>query len=122
MAHAELTSDEERQPKYVEERPPSRVWHVLGRFVPLLFLGAAFLAFGLSPLPPHDHGYSLGFVFVWIAGILLVGAVVGMLFTKCPICNKTTWVFCVQEPDVVRLPYRNGHPYGRDLARWNEKD
>lgn len=104
-------------PEAEPEEPPWRGWHVIGRFLPLIFLGTALLVFGLSPAAPHTGRLGLGIIFDWVGCVLWVSALVGMVFTKCPICYRTTWVFCSQEPDVVRLPYGNAHNYGRDLAR-----
>ena len=108
------------EPEYLDERPPWRGWHVIGRFLPMGFLATLFIVYGLSPAAPHEGALRLGIIFVWLGAVLWLGAIVGMLFTKCPICYRTNWVFCAQEPDVVRLPYHNGHRYGRDLARWEE--
>jgi len=87
----------------------------------MVFLGTVFIVYGLSPIAPHEGALKLGIIFVWLGAVLWLGAVIGMLFTKCPICYQTNWIFCSQEPDVVRLPYHNGRTYGRDLARLDEK-
>jgi len=96
--------------------PVWRGWHVLGRFLPMICLGAIFVIYGLSPAAPHIDGLRWGLIFVWIGGILLLGALAGMLFTKCPVCYKTNWVFCAQEPDVVTQRDRYGRYYSRDLS------
>ena len=97
--------------------PLWRGWHVIGRFLPMLFLGAVLVIFGLSPEAPHNDGLHYGIIFVWAGGILLLGALIGMIFTKCPICYQTNWVYCVQEPDVVRIhDHCEGDYYARDLA------
>jgi hypothetical protein len=94
-----------------------RGWHVIGRFLPMIFLGSIFIIVGVSPLAPHHGGMSFGIIFVWVGGILWIGAVIGMLFTKCPICYRTNWVYCVQERDVVRIHnHGEGDYYARDLA------
>jgi len=100
-----------------EVQPLWRGWHVIGRFLPMVFLGCIFVIYGVSPEAPRRGVIHLGPIFVWIGGILLVGAVIGMLFTKCPICYQSNWIFCVQERDVVRIhDHGAGDYYARDLA------
>jgi hypothetical protein len=102
-----------------EEAPPIwRGWHVVGRFLPMIFLGALFLLFGLSPWSPHYGPFHWGIIFAWIGAILIIGAVLGTLFTKCPICYQSNWIWCMQERDVVRMRDRHQHEdyYVRDLA------
>ena len=43
-------------------------------------------------------------------------SILGILFTKCPTCYQSHWIYCVQEPDVKRQRDRWGHYYSRDLA------
>ena len=97
-----------------EPEGPWRGWHVIARFLPMIFLALAFLVIGAANLAPHNSRESLSPVFVWIGGILFVGAILGMLFTKCPDCYRTHWVVCVQEPDVVAEPRHRS--YHRDLS------
>jgi hypothetical protein len=99
-----------------EARPPWRGWHVIGRFLPMIALGLIFVVYGLSPVAPHKGALRYGEIFVWVGGILLIGAVLGMLFTKCPTCYQTKWIYCAQEPDIVRQRDRHGSYYERDLA------
>ncbi len=83
----------------------------------MLVLGSIFLIYGVSPLAPRDHGLNFGLLFDWLGAVLIVGAFLGMLFTKCPACNRTNWVVCVQEPDVVRRQdHEGGDYYSRELA------
>lgn len=101
-----------------EESPPIwRGWHVIARFLPMIFLGSLFLIFGLSPLSPRIGTFHWGIIFAWIGAILLLGAFLGIVFTKCPICYQSNWIWCMQERDVVRMRDR-GHEdyYVRDLA------
>jgi hypothetical protein len=98
-----------------------RGWHVIGRFLPMTFLGLLFVLYGLSPVAPHEQGYNIGIIFVLVGLILMVGSVVGMLFTKCPTCYHSNWIYCVQEPDVKRQRDRWGHYYARDLADGEKK-
>ncbi len=95
---------------------PWRGWHVITRFLPMLFLGAIFVIFGVSPEAPHHGAINYGIIFVWVGAILLIGAVIGMIFTKCPVCYQTNWIYCAQEPDVVRMRDQYGSYYARDLA------
>ncbi len=88
--------------------------HVLVRFLPMMLLGVIFLVLGLSPAAPHFGALTFGFIFVWIGVILIVGAVLGMLFTRCPLDYQTHWVVCLREPDV--LPAEVGPGYYRDLS------
>ena len=96
-----------------EEAPhqPWRGWHVIGRFLPMVFLGFLFLLIGVL-VPALHRGHAYGVLFLWIGAILIVAAILGMLFTKCPVCYRTHWVVCMQEPDVRRR--RTGH-YHREL-------
>jgi hypothetical protein len=97
-----------------EAEGPWRGWHVIARFLPMIVLALAFVVIGAANLAPHNSRESLSPVFVWIGGILFVGAILGMLFTKCPDCYRTHWVVCVQEPDVVAEPRHQS--YHRDLS------
>jgi hypothetical protein len=100
-----------------ETAPLWRGWHVIGRFLPMIFLGSVLIIFGVSPEAPHHGALKLGIVFVYVGVILWIGALVGMLFTKCPVCFQTNWVYCVQERDVVRIhDHGSGDFYVRDLA------
>lgn len=105
-------------PEDVEAPAPLwRGWHVIGRFLPMVFLGSIFVIFGVSPVAPHADHIKFGLVFVWVGAILLLGAIFGMLFTKCPICYQTNWIYCLQERDVVRIHNHGvGDYYARDLT------
>ncbi len=95
--------------------------HVVARFLPMIVLGLILVIYGLSPIAPHVRGLNFGLLFIWVGGVLLVGAVLGMLFTKCPVCYRTNWVVCVQEPDVVRRRDSEGADYySRELATVEE--
>ena len=98
----------------LEQRPRWRGWHVMARFLPMIVLGMVFLLIGATNAAPHNARESFAPLFLWIGAILLVGSVLGMLFTKCPICTRTHWIVCVQEPDVVREPRRRS--YHRELS------
>ncbi|HTT16293.1 MAG TPA: hypothetical protein VMH49_02885 [Thermoplasmata archaeon] len=104
-----------------DRRPPWRGWHVIGRFVPMVFLGFLFIIFGLSPYAPHRGPEALGILFVWVGVIMIGAAVVGMVFTKCPVCYSTHWVVCLQEPDVHRSRRDHGYGYYRELSTTDEK-
>ncbi len=67
----------------------------------MLVLGFVFLILGLSPAAPRIGYVTTGILFVWMGAVLLVGAFLGILFTKCPHCYRTTWVICLHEKDVV---------------------
>lgn len=102
-----------------EDPAPSwRGWHVIARFLPMLFLGMVFIIFGLSPASPHFGLFHWGIIFAWIGAILLLGAILGMMFTKCPICYQSNWIWCVQERDVVKMRDQREADdyYVRDLA------
>ncbi len=95
-----------------EPRRPWKGWHVVGRFLPMVVLGAVFIVLGIALRAPR-HGTSFGILFIWVGGILVVAAVLGMMFTRCPLDYETRWVACAQEPDVVR---RRGGGYHRRLS------
>jgi len=78
----------------------------------MVFLGFLFLLIGVL-VPALHRGHAYGVLFLWIGAILIVAAILGMLFTKCPVCYRTHWVVCMQEPDVRRR--RTGH-YHRELS------
>jgi len=97
-----------------------RGWHVIGRFLPMVFLGLLFMLIGA--LDPALHkGHAFGVLFLWVGVILIVAAVLGMLFTKCPVCYSTHWVVCVQEPDVRRRQYHGHERYVRELSAPEEE-
>ncbi len=98
---------------------PWRGWHVIGRFLPMVVLGTVFIVLGITLRAPH-HGVSFGILFVWVGGILVVAAVLGMMFTRCPLDYQTRWIVCAQEPDVVRLP--RGRGYQRRLSSHREDE
>lgn len=93
----------EAEPEEPERAPRRhwRGWHVIGRFLPMVVLGLIFIVIGVSTEAPHHGAVSYGVLFIWIGGILIVAAMLGMMFTKCPICYSSHWIACVQEPDVV---------------------
>jgi hypothetical protein len=91
-----------------------RGWHVIARFLPMLLLGVIFLIIGFLPTAPHIGAVKFGVLFLWVGGVLIVGAVLGMLFTKCPTCNRTVWIACLQERDVQHDRHRD--EFYRDLA------
>ncbi len=101
--------------------PPWRGWHVIGRFLPMLVLGGLFVLLGSSALAPTHDGESFGLVFVWVGVVLIAGAVLGMIFTKCPHCYRTRWVVCLHERDVLHTPgeedgyYRELSPMENEL-------
>jgi hypothetical protein len=97
-----------------EDRRTWRGWHVIGRFLPMVVLGVIFIILGLGPGAPHRGSESFGVIFVWIGAIMIGASVLGMFFTKCPVCYSTHWVVCVQEPDVVAEPHHRS--YHRDLS------
>jgi len=86
-----------------EEVPhrPWRGWHIVGRFLPMVVLGLIFVFIGISALAPRHGIESYGIIFIWVGAVLIIAAILGMLFTKCPLDYQTQWVACVQEPDVV---------------------
>jgi hypothetical protein len=99
---------------------PGRAAHVFVHYLPMIVLGLIFLILGLSPAAPHIGYLPLGNLFVLLGAILLVGAILGMAFTRCPTCFVRWRVMCFHEPDVfwdnqVEDYYRdlvpeNGHP------------
>jgi len=101
-----------------EASPPVwRGWHVIGRFLPMVFLGCILMLYGVSPEAPHRDGVHFGIIFILAGSILLIGAALGMLFTRCPVCYQSNWIFCVQERDVVKVhDHGFGDYYARDLA------
>lgn len=93
---------------------PGRMGHVVMRFFPMLLLGVIMLVVGLSPRAPHIGIIALGNLFVLLGIVLIVGATLGILFTKCPDCfANSTRQICLNEPD-VRTDPDTGDVY-RDL-------
>lgn len=78
---------------------PGRAAHVIVRFLPMILLGLLFLVVGLST-SPHYGRIPLGSLFAFIGAILVVGAILGMLFTRCPQDYVRWRVMCFHEPDV----------------------
>ncbi len=104
--------------EYDEDRRPWRGWHRIARFLPMVFLGGLFVFLGLGPLAGRGGRIDYGILFVWVGVVLILAAVVGMVFTRCPDCYQTRWVFCVQEPDVHPVPSEQG--YYRELSTTEE--
>jgi hypothetical protein len=91
-----------------------RMSHVVMRFFPMLLLGVVLLVIGLSPRAPHIGIIALGNLFALLGLVLIVGATLGILFTKCPTCYAaSTRSICRNEPDVRQDP-ETGDLY-RDL-------
>jgi len=83
---------------------PGRAAHVLVHYLPMVVLGLIFLVLGLSPYAPHIGVLPLGNLFIFLGVILLVGAMLGMAFTRCP-ADFVRWrVMCFHEPDVYWDP------------------
>ncbi|HTP56467.1 MAG TPA: hypothetical protein VML53_07420 [Thermoplasmata archaeon] len=62
---------------------PGRATHVLMHYLPMIVLGFVFLIVGFSPTTPRIGVIPLGNLFLLLGVIMLVGAVLGMLFTRC---------------------------------------
>jgi hypothetical protein len=90
----------------VEHGPAAgRMSHVVMRFFPMLLLGVIFLVIGLAPNGPHIGIIRLGNLFALLGVVLIIGATLGILFTKCPTCYAaSTRSICRNEPDVRRDP------------------
>lgn len=97
-----------------EYRSAWRGWHVIARFLPMIALGMVFIVIGISPRAPHLGPIHYGPLFFWLGVVLVAAAIVGMLFTKCPNCYRSSWVMCYLERDV--LPDHGVTEYYRDLA------
>ena len=98
---------------------PSRMGHVVIRFFPMLLLGFIFLVVGLAPgRAPHIGIIQLGNLLALLGFILIVGATIGILFTKCPDCYQSWRLMCLNEPDVRSDPETGD--YYRDLLADDE--
>lgn len=78
----------------------------------MTFLGFLFLFIGLA-IAPHIGRVPLSPLFIILGIILLIGALLGMLFTRCPKDYVSWRVMCVREPD-VRAAREGG--YYRELV------
>ena len=92
---------------------PGRATHVLIHYLPMIILGVIFLIVGLSPSQPHLGIVPLGNLFLLLGVILLIGAILGMLFTRCEKDYITWRIICYREPDVVSDPHGG---YYRELV------
>jgi hypothetical protein len=83
---------------------PGRVTHVLVSYLPMIVLGIILLVVGLSSAAPHFGRISLGNLFQLIGVLMLVGAILGMAFTRCEKDFVRWRVLCFHEPDVTHHP------------------
>lgn len=83
---------------FVTTPAPGRARHIFMHYLPMLVLGLIFLVVGLTR--PHIGRVPLELLFVLLGLIMLIGAVLGMLFTTCPQDYVTWRVMCFREPDV----------------------
>ena len=88
----------------VTQSAPGRAAHVLMHYLPMIVLGIILLVVGFSPTAPHIGVVPLGNMFVLLGIIMLVGAVLGMLFTRCEKDYVRWRVMCFHEPDVRDHP------------------
>ncbi|HTW55913.1 MAG TPA: hypothetical protein VMG36_05650 [Thermoplasmata archaeon] len=79
---------------------PGRAAHVLVRFLPMVLLGLLFLVIGLTT-SPHYGIIPVGSLFAFIGAILIIGAILGMVFTRCELDYVRWRVMCFHEPDVM---------------------
>jgi len=80
---------------------PWRGWHVIVRFLPMAVLGIVFIVLGATGhFQPHTTQGFLDTLFLMVGGLLIFFAFLGMMFTKCPICYRSYWIVCLQEPDM----------------------
>ena len=96
---------------WVRKSAEGRFTHVLRHYLPMVALGVIFLV--LAHTDPHAGRVPLGFLFGLLAAIMLVGALLGALFTHCPDDFVTYRVICYREPDVQPDPLGD---YYRDLV------
>jgi hypothetical protein len=96
----EDSSEVLRSAMMVTSSAPHRVRHVMAHYLPMIVLGIIFLVIGLAPSAPHIGLIPLGDLFLILGVIMLVGAVLGMLFTRCEKDYVTWRVMCFNEPDV----------------------
>lgn len=93
---------------------PGRAVHVFMHYLPMVVLGIILLVIGLSPFAPHVGVIPLGNLLILLGVVLLVGAILGMAFTRCPTCFVRWRVMCFHEPDVYWDPEVDD--YYRDLV------
>jgi amino acid transporter len=78
-----------------------RGWHTIVRFVPMVALGVLFLVIAsLGHFAPHTSQGFIDALFVLSGVLLIVFAFIGMAFTRCPTCSRSTWIVCLQESDM----------------------
>jgi hypothetical protein len=95
-----------------------RGWHVVARFLPMIFLGLILIVIGGSTAAHETATHNVraepyGILLLWVGIVLVICAFLGMVFTKCPVCYRTHWIVCVQEPDVVHTAPEE---YRRELS------
>jgi hypothetical protein len=83
---------------------PGRATHVFLHYLPMIVLGIIFLVVGFSPSAPHIGIVPLANLFLLLGVIMLVGAILGMLFTRCEKDYVTWRILCYREPDVFADP------------------
>jgi len=83
---------------------PGRATHVLLHYLPMIVLGIIFLVVGFSPSAPHIGIVPLSNLFLLLGVVMLVGAILGMLFTRCEKDYITWRILCYREPDVFPDP------------------
>ncbi|MGP8077968.1 MAG: hypothetical protein ACLQD8_03005 [Thermoplasmata archaeon] len=88
----------------VETSAPGRVRHVLIHYLPMIFLGFIFLIVGLDPKGPRIGVVPLGNMFLLLGVVMLVGAVLGMLFTRCEQDYVRWRILCFRAADVRADP------------------
>lgn len=84
---------------FVTSPAPGRVRHVFFHYFPMIFLGLIFFLIGFA-VRPHIGKAPLSILFIILGLVMLIGAILGMLFTTCPKDYVTWRVMCYREPDV----------------------
>lgn len=97
---------------FVTTPAPGRFRHVFLHYLPMMFIAVLFLFVGLVTDPKIGRAH-IGIIFDLIGVILLIGAVLGMMFTRCEKDYITWRVMCFREPDVRASP---SGEYYRDLV------
>lgn len=92
---------------------PGRVRHVLLSYLPMIFLGFLLLALGMGRPQPHIGRIQFGNLLLFLGVFMLVGALIGMLFTRCEKDYVRWRIFCYEEPDVRA---DRGGQYYRELV------